>query len=138
MAAISLEPIATAVMTILQDAALQAATPGGWWSSFPRNPQYPCGWYELSLANAGGLGTHQVRTVDLRFHVFTHAAGVLEGQRIAARVEALFTDQPLTLAGVTMCDAVVYDETQVVPPVEMLELPVVEIVSYFHCFVEEA
>jgi len=138
MATISLEPLATAVMTVLQNAALQAATPGGWWSGMPRNATYPCGWYELSLENAGGLGTHQMRTVDLRLHVFTQAQGVLEGQRIAALAEALFTDQPLTLSGVTMCDAVVYDDTEVLPPIEMLGLPVVEVVSFFHFFVEES
>lgn len=134
--AAALSPVAEAVFAVLQDATLQALTPGGWHDDLPRAPEFPCGYVDLRERDARGFGTGNLPAIELRTHALSAYGGLRQAQAIDARVVALLKDQPLTVTGFTMCDRIFYDETMLLADQEILGEKVHEVVSMFRLYVE--
>ena len=130
-------PVGEALYTILQDSALQTATPGGWHDDPPQGGEFPYGWYELSERDLRGMGTGGLPEVELRTHVFSRYGGMREAQRFNQMVVDLLKDVALTVAGYTMCGKVFYDETIVLRDEEVAGVKVHEVVSLFRIYVEQ-
>lgn len=142
MTGLALSPLSEALAAVfIQDAALQALTPGGWHdTTLPANHDtFPAGIFEVyEPRDERGFGTGGMPLVEIRTHTFSKHGGLREAQAINRRVVQLLKDRSLTVEGYAQAGQVFYDETA--PPIDELVNGVQchELVSYFRTYLEEA
>lgn len=97
-------PVSAAVMTVLNVTSLKGATPTyagclGGVSDTPAGTTFPYLWYEISAHDIGGLGQGpDVMQCELRLHVFSTAANMVEAERIMREaIRLLKYSTPTTL-----------------------------------------
>lgn len=138
MANVAAEPVSEAVFALLQDAAVQAALPGGLHDDVPANPGFPFGWYEIaSEIDRRGFGGGGLPELELRTHVFSLFAGKAEAQAANRLIVGVLKDAAIMVTGYRQCGTVFYDQTIPIPDGELDGVKVHEIVSFFRVYVEE-
>jgi hypothetical protein len=139
MAYSAASPVAEALYAVFQDAALQAALPGGMHDDVPGDPTYPFGWYEIPTENdVRGFGTGGLPEVEVRVHIFSHFGGLAEAQAANRLVIGLLRDVALSVTGYTQCGRVIHDGSRTLPDEELHGVKVHEVVSFFRIYVEES
>jgi hypothetical protein len=140
----ALQPVAEAIFARLNVASLKAAYPtgagavGGVTENPAQGTTFPFLWFELSGTDIGGLGQGPDLTrIELRLHVFSQYAGMLEARRIMREAIRLLRYTQPTVAGYRL--AVIGRPQDEVPlPFEELNgVAVKELVTVWDLFAEE-
>lgn len=94
-------PVAEAVFaTLVADATLAAALPGGVHGTIPQGVTYPFLWIEvLTEGDLRGFGTGEVPEVGFRTHVYSQYGSMSEAQEGNRLAKGLLKDATLTIAG---------------------------------------
>jgi len=137
MARLALDAVTAAVYTALNVAAVTSLLGTAGISDDPaQGTTFPFVWIEVLGRNLGGLGTTELREIELRTHTFTNTQGMRTAQVIDGTVQDLLTDVKLTVSGYTHCASVFYDDTLPVPIAELNGTKVQELISTYRIVVE--
>jgi len=135
----ALSPVAAAVFTALNVAALTAIAPGGVCDDVAQSTAYPFVLFEVHESTVHGMGTKpglgQLPAIDLRVHVFSQFEGYSEAQAVIAKAIQLLVDPP-TVSGFASW-AIFHDETVNLGDQIVAGKKVKELVALFRLYVEE-
>lgn len=110
-------PTAEALLTIAQDATLQALVGGQVFGVPPDSAVQPYVWIEVPYEDDSlrGLGTGGLATLTVRVHTFTRSEEMLAGNAINERVVQVFKDAALpSTTGFAQAGLIVYRSTTAV------------------------
>lgn len=138
MAYLALSPVAAAVYTKLNVAALTVLATGGIHDDLPQAPTYPCILFDLQERDLRGFGGGGLPEVALRVHTFSTAEGLKSARAINQKVIELLRDAALTVTGYAQCGRVFYDETIQLLAQDIGGIKVHELVSQFRIYVQES
>lgn len=142
MAYLSLDPVADAVLVLLNVAGLTNLVSTRIYDDVPQAPTFPFVFYEVQESrDLRGFGTGGLPEVQLRVHAFSSRDdynGMQQAHEIIQKVIELLRDQALTVTGYTHQGRIVYDETTLLPNEIIAGVKCRELVASFRIWVEEA
>jgi hypothetical protein len=99
---LSLSAVSVGIYTAMNVAGLTALVGTRIYDEIPRTPTYPLVLYSVSKAEARGMGTTELPSINLRVSVLSTSDTGAQAQAIVAKVEDLLKDVSLTVAGYAM------------------------------------
>src|ERR1700752_3658503 len=95
----ALDAVSAAVYTALNVPAVTALATGGVSDDPSQGTVFPFIWFEVRMSNVGGLGSGELREVEVVVYSFTKGNGLRPTQQLDAQAQAQLTHQQLVISG---------------------------------------